>query len=391
MMKTKIINGKFVIGDQSLENVELCFENGVITAVGQTALECEEIVDAQGCYVAPGFIDIHVHGGDHADFLDGTKEAFLKAASLHARYGSTTILPTATSSSFEETLGMSKARAEAQKQNDLGADMPGLHIEGPYFSLEQAGAQDPNFVRNPDPKEYMVILENCPDILRWSLAPELPGAMEFARVLRERGIVVSAGHTDAEAEDMERALENGFSLLTHFYSCMSTVHRRNAMRYTGAVEAGYLFPEYDVEIIADGIHLPKELLQMIYRFIGPGRTALVTDAMRGAGMTSGTCILGSLKTGYEVIIEDGVAKVKDRSSFAGSISTTDRLVRNMVNIAQASLTDAVKMASQTPARIMGFEDRGTLEVGKRADIVFIDPAIYVTRTIVGGKTVFTKE
>ena len=171
---------------------------------------------------------------------------------------------------------------------------------------------------------------------------------------------------------------------------MSTVHRKNAFRYAGVVEAAYLLDELTVEVIADGVHLPAPLLQFVYRFKGPDKIALVTDSMRGAGMPDGLSVLGSRKNGQQVLIEDGVAKLMDRSAFAGSVATTDRLLRNMIRLGGASLPDAVKMATETPARIMGFADRGRLEAGLRADLVFFDDEIRVSRTMVAGRTVFAQ-
>ena len=183
----------------------------------------------------------------------------------------------------------------------------------------------------------------------------------------------------------------GYRHVTHLYSCMSTVHRKNAYRFAGVLESAYLLDDLTVEIIADGIHLPAPLLQFVYRFKGPDSIALVTDSMRGAGMPDGLSILGSRENGQQVLIEDGVAKLMDRSAFAGSVATTDRLVRNMRTLAGATLTDAVKMATATPARIMGFADRGELKAGNRADLVLFDEDIVIQRTIVGGQTVFTQK
>ena len=279
--------------------------------------------------------------------------------------------------------------SRAQAQNERGADMPGLHLEGPYFAPTQAGAQDPRFLKTPKPEEYLPILESTDKVLRWSAACELDGAMEFADACREHGVLCAIGHSDAEYETVEEAIRHGFTHLTHLYSCMSTVHRVNAYRVCGIVEAAYLRDDLTVEIIADGCHLPKGLLQMIYRFIDPDRTCLVTDSMRGAGLPDGAeSILGSLTNGQTVIIEDGVAKMPDRKAFAGSVATADRLLRTMVNIAEVPLCDAVRMLTETPARIQKFTDRGTLDIGKRADIVLFDDSLKVVRTIVGGKTVF---
>lgn len=386
---TIIRNGR-VIKNGAIIEADVAFENGKIVPVPADDSGAE-IIDAEGQYVSAGFVDIHTHGGGDSDFLDNTVEDFLTAACMHAKHGSTTLLPTACSGTPEETVNILGVMDEVAELTYDGADMPGIHFEGPYFSPEQCGAQDPEKVRAPDPEEYQKVLSLSNRILRWSAAPELEGSAEFAAALREHGVLPAIGHSNAEYDEVIAAMEAGFTHITHLYSCCSTVHRRNAYRYVGIVEAAYLLDGLTVEIIADGVHLPPPLLQQVYRFIGPDRTALVTDSMRGAGMPDGESVIGSREGGLRVILEDGVAKLPDRSAFAGSVATMDRLVRNMINLANATVTDAVKMATETPSRIMGLTDRGTLDEGKRADIVIFDDDIRVSRTIVGGRTVYCKE
>ena len=389
LLMTIIRNARIVTGSGITEG-SIAWENGIITSVPECT-DSAEIIDAGGAYLSAGFIDLHTHGGGGHDFMDGTVEAFLGAAELHAHHGTTTLLPTAVSGTYDETCAMINILELAQKANRYGADMPGLHLEGPYFAPSQAGAQDPRYLKTPKPEEYLPILESGGRILRWSAACELDGAFAFADACREHGVLCAAGHSDADLDTVEEAIGHGFTHLTHFYSGMSTVHRVNAYRVCGMVEAGYLRNDLTVEIIADGCHLPKGLLQMIYRFIGPDRTCLVTDSMRGAGLPDGTeSILGSLKNGQKVFIEDGVAKMPDRKAFAGSVATADRLLRTMVNLAEVPLTDAVKMLTETPARIQGLCDRGTLEQGKRTDLVLFGSDLEVIRTVVGGRTVFAK-
>ena len=388
-MITKLSGGRVILPDRIAQGLDVYVADGVITAVTDAALPFDAEIDATGQYVSPGFIDIHSHGGGGADFLDGTPEAFLTAASLHARYGTTTIIPTATSGKLEETLAMEQAYEQALERNASGADMPGLHLEGPYFAASQAGAQDPRHIRNPEPEEYLQILDRCRHILRWSVAPELPGALELGQELKRRGILAAIGHSDAEFSEVEKAWEAGYTHVTHLYSSMSTVHRRNAYRHAGVLEAAYMIDDMTVEIIADGKHLPAELLKFVYKFKGPERTALITDSMRGAGMADGPSMLGHRTNGLAVIIEDGVAKMPDRSGFAGSVATADRLVRNMVRMAQVPLPQVIQMAAATPARIMNLRDRGAIAPGLRADIVFFDDDIRVSRTFVGGREVFS--
>lgn len=366
------------------------FDQGLITAVTAEDLPCATVINAQGHYLSPGFIDIHSHGGGNSDFLDGTTEAFLTAAALHAQYGTTTIIPTATSGDWASTLAMLAAYEAAQARNQGGADMPGLHFEGPYFAMSQRGAQDPRYLRNPRPEEYRPVLDACPRLMRWSCAPELPGALDMGRELTRRGVLAAIGHSNADYDMCAAAFSAGYTHVTHLYSGMSTVHRKNLFRHGGVVEAAYLMDDMTVEIIADGKHLPAELLRLIYKIKGPERIALITDSMRGAGMPDGPTMLGHREQGQPCIIDDGVAKLPDLSAFAGSVATFDRLVRNMVNLAQVPLTKAVQMATRTPAAIMKLHDRGQLKKGLRADIAIFDKDIRMQQVIVGGRTVYRR-
>lgn len=390
-MITRIKNGRVILRDGLAADTYVYMEDGLITAVTKDELPFDAEIDAQGRYVSPGFVEIHTHGGGGADFLDGTVEAFRTAAELHARHGVTTLIPTATSGELEATFALNDAFEAAAADNPNGADMPGLHLEGPYFAYGQRGAQDPRHLRNPQPEEYLQILDRCPKILRWSVAPELPGALELGQELKKRGILAAIGHSDAGYQEVEAAWNNGYTHVTHLYSGMSVLHRRNAYRYVGVLESAYLIDDMTVEIIADGCHLPAELLKFVYKFKGPEKTALITDSMRGAGMPDGPSMLGHWRDGLETIIEDGVAKLPDRTSFAGSVATFDRLVRNMLNMAEVPLIDVITMACRTPAKIMGFTDRGELKPGLRADVILFDEDIHVSHVIVGGRTVYMEE
>jgi N-acetylglucosamine-6-phosphate deacetylase len=302
------------------------------------------------------------------------------------------MLPTTLTCETEELYRTLELYEKANSKNVRGAQFLGMHLEGPYFSMNQRGAQDPRYIRDPDPAEYMEILARSSAIKRWSAAPELPGAIEFARHLRSRGILVAMAHTDAIYEEAVVAFENGYTLATHFYSCMSGVTRKNTFRYAGVVESGYLIDEMDVEIIADGIHLPAPLLKLVHKIKGSDRIALITDAIRAAGMPPGESILGSLHNGLKVIVEDGVAKLADRSSFAGSVSTTDRLVRTMVTMADVPLVEAVRMISRTPAAILSIENhKGSLMPGKDADILIFDENVQVAMTMVNGRVIYEKK
>jgi N-acetylglucosamine-6-phosphate deacetylase len=390
----KIINGRIITPHRIIPNGSLLISGGVITELGETAIDtpASQTIDAEGQYVSPGFIDIHIHGGGGSDFMDGTLDAFLTIAETHARYGTTALVPTTLSAGKEDLLQTLDIYKEAIKKNDHGAQFMGMHIEGPYFDMEQRGSQDARYIKNPDEKEYREIVEHAGgSIVRWSAAPELPGSLAFGRYLRSKGILPAMAHTNAVYDDVVKALENGYNLATHFYSGMSGVTRRNAFRYAGVVESVYLLDEIDVEIIADGVHLPAPLLQLICKVKGPDRIALITDAMRAAGTPVKESILGSKQNGIQVIVEDGVAKLPDRSSFAGSVATTDRLVRTMIRQAGVSLVDAVRMMSLVPAKIMNLDQqKGSLVPGKDGDVVIFNDAIEVQTTIVKGRTIFKR-
>jgi N-acetylglucosamine-6-phosphate deacetylase len=256
--------------------------------------------------------------------------------------------------------------------------------------MNQRGAQNPRYIRNPDPNEYLDILGRSASIKRWSAAPELEGAIEFGRCLKSKGILAALAHTDAIYEEVIVAFENGYTLATHLYSAMSGVTRKNAYRFAGAIESAFIIDEMDVEIIADGIHLPPPLLKLVYKIKGADKTALITDAMRAAGMPEGESILGNIDDGLKVIVEGGVAKLPDRTSFAGSVATADRLVRTMV-ACDIPLIDAIKMITATPARILEVSDKkGSLVAGKDADIVIFNNNIEIDTTIIRGRIVYSK-
>ena len=395
MERLIITNGKLILPTGIEMGQTLICENGKIEQIipneSYQPLVGDKVIDARQNYVSPGFIDMHIHGGGGHDFMDGTVEAFLGVAETHAKYGTTAMVPTTLTSTNEELMTTFTVYRKAKEMNINGSQFIGLHLEGSYFSPKQCGAQDPNFLKKPQAEEYNAILEASKDIIRWSVAPELEGALALGQTLQQHHILPSIAHTDAIYEEVEKAFTAGYTHVTHLYSAMSSVTRKNAFRYAGVVEAAYLIEDMTVEIIADGIHLPKPLLQFVYKFKGVDKTALCTDAMRGAGMPDGESILGSLNNGQKVIIEDGVAKMPDRKAFAGSVATTDRLVRTMIYLAGVPLIDAVHMMSLTPARILHIDkEKGSLEIGKDADIVIFDNQININNTILKGHVIYTK-
>jgi len=392
MARTLLFNGKIITPYLMIRNGSLLIENGEIAGIfeGRPEISHCRSIDAKGLYISPGFIDIHTHGAGGYDFMDGTVEAYIGAAMAHARHGTTALVPTTVASTTESLKGTFETYRKAKSANTHGPVFLGLHLEGPYFSMEQRGAQDPRHIRNPEREHYEEILSWSDDIVRWSAAPELDGAMEFGRFLRDRGILPSIGHSDAIYEEVLEAYENGYTHITHLYSGMSGVRRINAYRYAGVIESAFLIDEMTVEIIADGAHLPASLLKLIYKIKGPDKIALITDSMRAAGMPEGESILGGIRDGQKVLVEDGVAKLMDRTAFAGSVATADRLVRTMTDIADVPLMDAVRMMTITPARIMGVDDKkGSIAIGKDADLVLFDDSITVDTVIIGGRVLDT--
>jgi N-acetylglucosamine-6-phosphate deacetylase len=394
VQRLTIRNGKIITPTKIIDGGSVLITENTITAVSERNIEVEETVeiDAKGNYVSPGFIDIHVHGGGGHDFMDATETAFLKIAETHARHGTTSMLPTTLTSSKDEILHTLQVYEQANKKNSKGSQFLGMHLEGPYFAMNQRGAQDPRYIRDPDPNEYEDILAQSSCIKRWSAAPELRGSIEFGKYVCSKGILPSIAHTDALYEEALLAFENGYRLVTHLYSAMSGVTRRNAFRYAGVVEAAYLLDELDVEIIGDGVHLPAPLLKLVYKIKGADRTALITDAIRAAAMPPGESVLGNIDNGIKVIVEDDVAKLPDRSSFAGSIATADRLVRTMLRLGDVPMRDVIQMITATPARIVNVSDKkGGLAVGKDADIVIFDADINIQMTIINGRIIYRRE
>lgn len=384
-------NARIVLPDTILDDHYLSVKNGVIESIGKGTPDRKQLnscttVDCGGQYLSPGFIDIHCHGGGGADFMDGHMEDILTAARAHLIHGTTGICPATLTCSDEELFTFFESFRQAREVTEQMPHLLGIHLEGPYFSPAQAGAQPPKYLVHPRPEHYHEILRRGQgNIVRWSAAPELPGALELGDELAGKGIKVSMGHSDAGFEDIVNAMEHGYSQITHFYSAMSTITRKRGRRVLGLIECGYLFDRLKVEIIADGIHLPPELLKLILKCKNHDDICLVTDSMRGAGMPDGPSLLGSKKNGVPVIIEDGIANMPDFSSFAGSVATTDRLVRVMVQKAGLPVWEAVKMASLNPASFLGIQETyGSIQPGKSADLLIFDDDIRISSVYVSG-------
>ena len=380
-MLTQIINGRIFTPQGWLNEGSVLMRDGKILEVTNCdlALIGAELIDAKGMYIVPGFICMHAHGGGGHDFTECTEEAFRSIVHSHLCHGATTNFPTISSASFED---LHKAAAICEKlMDEPDSPVMGLHIEGPYLNKKMAGNQYADVVKDIDEKEYKELVESTHCIKRWDAAPELPGALEFARYLKSKGILVAVSHTEAEYEEIKKAYEAGFTHAAHFYNAMPGFHKRREFKYEGTVESVYLTDGMSIELIADGAHLPGTILRLAYKLKGVEQTCLVTDALSFAG----TGMKESNDPRY--IIENGVCKMADRSALAGSIATNDALVRTMVK-AGVDLGDALRMASETPARIMGVADRkGALQKGMDADILVLDNDLKIRAVWQMGKLV----
>lgn len=373
-MKILIKNVNVVTDKEIIENGYCSIDNGVISKVGRNAIDgqFDQVIDGENGYLFPGFIDLHCHGGNNLDFMDASPEQIKEIADYHLSHGTTTMLATTLAAGWEETISSLENYATYKKANPEGS-LFGVHLEGPWLSPLQCGAQNSEHMRIPKVEELTELKEKYPFILRISAAPELDKNGEFGRAGDKLNIVMSAAHTDATFDETVFAFENGYRLLTHFYSGMKGVTRKNAFRIGGAVEAGYYLDDMKVEIIADGCHLPKELLKLIYKIKGANNIALITDAVRAAGLPDGSVsVIGSLKNGLPIVVEKGVAFLEDRQAFAGSTATYDRLFRVMAEVVENDYVNLAKMCSKTPADILGLTDRGEIKEGKRADLVLMD-------------------
>ena len=381
-MLTQIINGKIHTPQGWLKNGSVIINDNKILEVSNCDLAVvgANIVDARGMYIVPGGVEIHVHGGGGRDFMEGTEDAFRTAVDAHMQHGTTSIFPTLSSSSIP----MIQAAARTTEKLMAEKDSPvlGLHLEGHYFNMKMAGGQMPEYIKNPDPNEYIPLLEETNCIKRWDASPELPGALQFGKYVSSKGILVSVAHTQAEFEDIRAGFDAGYTHATHFYNAMPGFHKKNEYKYEGTVESIYLMDDMTVEAIADGIHVPPTILRLIYKVKGVEKTALITDALACAASDS------SVAFDPRVIIEDGVCKLADRSALAGSIATMDRLIQTMTFKAEVPLFDVCRMISETPAKIMGVYDRkGSLERGKDADILLLDKNLDVRAVWAMGKLV----
>lgn len=384
-MLKQIINGRVLTPQGWLEGGSVIIDGNKILAVSNSDLHIvdAEIIDAKGCYVVPGGVEMHVHGGGGRDFMEGSEEAFRVAIKAHMKHGTTSIFPTLSSS----TVPMIEAACETCEKLMAEENSPvlGLHLEGPYFNPKQAGAQIPEWIKAPVPEEYEPLLDKYSCIKRWDEAPELPGSVEFIQCCRKHGVVASIGHTRATYEDVVAGHKAGMMHATHFYNAMPVVYKEHEFKVPGTVESVYALPDMTIELIADGIHVPPVMLKVAYKIKGVEKTALITDSLAYAASE------GNVLAEARVIMEDGVCKLADRSVLAGSIATMDVLIRTCIQKAGIPMIDVFRMASETPAKIMGvFDRKGSIEEGKDADIIVFDKDINLTYVMQMGKEITNK-
>lgn len=313
--------------------------------------------------------------------MDGERESWQQALETHLRHGTTALCPTTLTAATEEMERVfSLYREFCREQKASRPRLLGLHMEGPYIAESMKGAQDARYIRKPERELTGWLLEKGAGLLRiLTAAPELEGMEEVARAARKAGVLLSVGHSDGRLEDVEQAVRDGYTMVTHLYSSMSTIVREKGMRRPGVLEAALLFEELDVEVIGDGMHLPASLLKLILRTKGAHHMILVTDAMRAAGLPPGSYKLGSLQGGQTVWSDGSVARMPDGVSFAGSVATADRLIRVMHREVGLPLWQAVNMMTRNPARALGEREIGVLEPGRKADLVSFDEQIRIDK------------
>jgi N-acetylglucosamine-6-phosphate deacetylase len=395
-MSTRVFcGGTIVLPDRLLTDGAVRTDGDRITAVAPSLSELPpnaEAIDFAGGYLVPGFVDLHVHGGAGADFMDGTDNAFRTVCRAHARHGTTSLLPTTTVARHEQHLAFLDVCRRLKHEGTGGAAILGAHFYGPYFAPEARGCHPAAPIRPPQPDEYRAYLDYADCICTATVAPELPGAEAFVRACRERGIRCNAGHTYATFEQMEAAVRWGVRHVDHLFCAMSDRARlRQTQTYPmrgGVMEATLYFDELTTEVIADGKHLQRELLLLAYKVKGPDRLALVSDCNRALDLPDGEYIFGPRDGGEPIRRADDVGIMPDGKALASGVMGMDHLLRTFLRLTGVSLVEGVRMATLTPARIAGWEQEiGSIAVGKSADLVVLDDNLEVTRVYVEGQRV----
>lgn len=382
------INSKIVTPDEIIESKAVACENGKIVDITEVIPKTAdaEIIDCEGKYLSPGFADIHVHGGGGYSAM-GTPEDIVKMCTAHALRGTTSILPTTLAAPVEQ---LKKCIKNIEIAMDLceNSNILGVHLEGPFISMKMKGAQSPENILVPTRENVTELLDSSPIIKIIGAAPEIENGFIVGEEASKRGIVASVAHSDGDYSNTEEALSHGYSDVTHIYSACSGMRKIGIFRHAGVVEAGLSLDGYTTQFIADLRHLPYGVLKLIYKAKGPDKAYAITDGLEYSAldMNEGTVIMQ--ENGLEVLYEDSVMKLSDRSCLAGSVATSNILVRNMVKGAGIPLTDAVKMASLTPLSVIGCDKtKGRIEKGFDEDIILFDDDINVSFVAVNGKII----
>ncbi len=377
-------NGRLIFPDGVRDGLELAVREGQIAAVREVSGDDDdETVDLENNFLAPGFIDLHLHGAVGRDTMEATSEAFRAICDYHASGGTTSLLLTTVTAPIPEIVQVLRA---VQKLNGEFEQIIGVHLEGPFISKAKPGAQRKEFILEPAAESVNELLQFSGIIKVTTLAPEIHGALGLIDRLREKNIRVSGGHSDASDEEARAAFQRGMRQVTHTFNCMSSAHRRGIYRVAGLLEFALSEPQILCELIADGHHVLPTLMQMLYRAKGPDGICLVTDATAGAGLPNESSFsLG----GRDCIVSDGVCLLADRSALAGSASRMIDLVRTMVQKVNVPLHHAIKMGTENPARALGLEaTKGSLSPGAKADLVVLSPTLEVLRTFSEGREIF---
>ncbi len=380
-----LVNGRIALPNQIAEGKSLIIEDAAIAGIvsaGEVASEIEQ-VDVNMRLITPGLIDIHTHGTLNHTFNEANAEAFGTITKENARRGVTSLLATPSTAPIPDLVTCLEFSRQWMSENQTGTQVIGVHLEGPYFSLLQAGAQDPANIRNPDDGTVDRLLEHHDVIRMVSYAPELPGALELTDRLVALGIVPAAGHSSAKEDEVTAAIERGLRHIIHIWSAQSTTIREGPWRKPGLLEVSLASNDLTVEMISDNKHLPPTLMKLAYKCIGPDRLCVISDATSGAGLPEGTRFrMGEME--YEV--HDGVGMMFDRSCFAGSTTLINEMIPILVERVGIPLAKAVRMASLTPARVIGVDgQKGSIEPGKDADLAIFNDDYTAWRTMIAGR------
>jgi N-acetylglucosamine-6-phosphate deacetylase len=392
MSELLFTGGTLILEDRLLPGGYVAVDGGRIAAVGPPPAPAgpAAVVDLREAYLAPGYVDLHVHGGAGADFMDGTDEAFRTACRAHARHGTTTLLPTTTVARHEQHLAFLDVCRRMRREGTGGARILGAHFYGPYFAPAARGCHPAGPLRAPTPAEYEHYLDYAGDIATATVAPELPGAEAFVRACRARGVRCNAGHSHATFDQVEAAVGWGVRHVDHLFCAMSDRGRlRQGQPFPmrgGVLEATLFFDELTTEVIADGYHLQRELLLLAYKVKGPDRLALVTDSSRALDMPDGPYVFGPADGGEPILRRGGVGVTPDGAGLASGVAGMDDCVRTFRRLTGVPLPEVVRMASLTPARVAGWgHEVGSIAPGKRADLLVLDEDLVVREVYLAGQ------